>query len=114
MEKVKIARYNVTVGDKRGDFGDAVERRRDGKWVRYDAHQRQHIHQQKRITDLQSKLDNSVDRVTCTNTQLRNALLIMGISAPESDEELGFKRNMYIAQIVRKLARESTEGNNDE
>lgn len=30
-----MKRYNCTVGDKRGEFGDCMEVKPDGDWVRY-------------------------------------------------------------------------------
>lgn len=30
-----MKRYNCTVGDKRGEFGECMEKKTDGPWVRF-------------------------------------------------------------------------------
>jgi len=50
-----VKRYQCTVGDKRGAFGDCMEQDRDGKWIRYSDHQKQVQELERQIAALKNK-----------------------------------------------------------
>lgn len=50
-----ITRYNCTVGDKRGEFGDCMEKSNIGRWVTFEQHHRQMKHMERQINDLRIK-----------------------------------------------------------
>lgn len=52
---ISITRYNCTVGDRRGEFGECMEKRVDGRWVTYEQHARQINHLQKEIKLLKER-----------------------------------------------------------
>lgn len=50
-----MKRYQCTVGDKRGAFGDCMEQDRAGKWIRYSDHQKQVQALERQIAALKNK-----------------------------------------------------------
>lgn len=55
-EPLSITRYNCTVGDCRGEFGDCMEKNRSGRWVTFEQHMRQVKHLQREIIRLTTKI----------------------------------------------------------
>lgn len=51
-----ITRYNCTVGDKRGEFGDCMEKSKTGRWVTFEQHTRQINSMELQIQSLINKL----------------------------------------------------------
>ena len=49
---IKITRYTCTAGDRRGEFGDCMEKSTNGRWVTYEQHKRQIKHLQNEINRL--------------------------------------------------------------
>lgn len=45
----EITRYTCTVGDRRGEFGECMEKNKEGRWVTYEQHKRQTQHLQREI-----------------------------------------------------------------
>nr|DAL37519.1 MAG TPA_asm: hypothetical protein [Caudoviricetes sp.] len=56
MKEMGIVRYTCTVGDRRGEFGDCMEKQKNGRYVTFFQHQRQVRHLQKEIESLRNKL----------------------------------------------------------
>lgn len=52
----KISRYRCTVGDKRGAFGDCMEKDPQGGWVRASAHKNIVAELRQRIVKLEKQI----------------------------------------------------------
>lgn len=57
-----MKRYNCTVGDKRGEFGDCMELAKDGRYITYIAHKRF-------VDDLQRQLKMAKDKLRRIGSQ---------------------------------------------
>lgn len=51
-----VNRYRCTVGDKRGEFGDCMEKDPQGQWVRASAHKNTVSQLRQRIAKLEKQL----------------------------------------------------------
>ncbi|KDE37465.1 hypothetical protein AW40_07340 [Kosakonia radicincitans UMEnt01/12] len=56
MNDLGITRYTCTAGDRRGEFGDCMEKDKNGRYVTFSQHDRQVKHLQKEIESLRKKL----------------------------------------------------------
>ncbi len=93
-EQLGITRYNCTVGDCRGEFGDCMEKSRTGRWVTFEQHMRQVKHLQREIERLTAGKERMAE-------SLAGGRFLMQEVACKYGDEFGVGTGMKVAEFIK-------------
>lgn len=93
-EQLSITRYTCTVGDCRGEFGDAMEKNSSGRWVTFEQHMRHVKH-----------LLREIERLTAGKERMAESLaggrFLMQEVACKYGDEFGVGTGIKVAEFIK-------------